>query len=107
MSPRRTRRLSARSGSPNDIGDEGRVVAEPGAPPVVRVGAGQRPQPVDQDMVEPPAPAIAGEGPARLALVVPMQGAEGIDPPVPAKIVDEGPLGPVPALAALGTQPAR
>jgi len=40
-------------------------------------------------MVEPPAAAIAGEGPARLTLGVAVQRAECIHPPALAQPVDE------------------
>src|SRR3954469_15736521 len=104
----RAERAGFRSGcSADEVDDEGRVVAEARTPPVVRIGAGPRLQSVDQAVVEPPAAAIASEGPARLALAVAVQGAEGVDPPLGAQPVHEGSLGAVPPLAALGAQPAR
>src|SRR3954447_2466158 len=104
----RAERAGFRSGcSADEVDDEGGVVAEARAPPVVRVGVGQRPQPVDQDVVDPPAAAIAREGPARLALAVAVQGAEGVDPPAGAEPAPHGSPRPAPPLAALGAQPAR
>ena len=58
----------------------------------------------DEQMVEPPAAPVAGERPARLALAVAVQLAEGVGPALLAQPVDQGALGAVPALPALGSQ---
>src|SRR3954468_17309565 len=99
------RRSPGRIADGGEVAHERGMVAEPGAPPIVRVGARNGSKPADDHMVETPSALIIGEGPARLSLAVAVQAAEGVDPAVVApQTVDERSLGAVPALPALGAK---
>src|SRR3954453_9524139 len=80
------------------------MVAQAGASPVVRVGAGDGTQSVDQHVIESPAAPVLSEGPARLPLGIAVQRPKRVDPPAPRQALHERQLRAVPAVPAVRPQ---